>query len=102
MIQAVGWGSSVILLITLILQIRKQWKTETNEGVSKGLFAGQTAASLGFLIYSFITGELVFAFTNLLLTVSNAVGVYIYLKNQSSVKGKAARQRSNKDICDES
>jgi len=35
MIQAVGWGSSVILLITLILQIRKQWKTETNEGVSK-------------------------------------------------------------------
>ena len=70
--------------------------------VSKGLFAGQTAASLGFLIYSFITGELVFAFTNLLLTVSNAVGVYIYLRNQLSVKGKAARQRSNKDICDES
>jgi len=86
MIQAVGCGSSVILLITLIVQIRKQWKTETNEGVSKVLFAGQTAASLGFLVYSFLTGEFVFAFTNLLLTVSNAAGVYIYLRNQRPQK----------------
>ena len=88
MIQVVGWGSSVILLITLIVQIRKQWKAETNEGVSKVLFAGQTAASLGFLVYSLLTGELVFAFTNLLLTISNAAGVYIYLRNQRSEKLK--------------
>jgi len=53
-------------------------------------------------LWNIITGELVFAFTNLLLTVSNAMGVYIYLRNQQSEKGKTVMPRSNKDICDES
>jgi MtN3 and saliva related transmembrane protein len=83
MTEFIGWGSSIILLVTLVVQIRKQWKMETNEGVSKWLFVGQTAASLGFLVYSVLTGEIVFAFTNLLLTISNCFGIYIYLRNRS-------------------
>jgi hypothetical protein len=48
MSELVGWGSSAILLITIIAQVRKQWMVESNEGVSKWLFVGQIAASVGF------------------------------------------------------
>ena len=81
MTELIGWTSSLVLLATIIAQVRKQWRTESNEGVSKWLFAGQIAASLGFTTYSVLTGNTVFIITNATLLLSSLVGFYIYLRN---------------------
>ncbi len=78
MIEIIGWASSGILLLTLITQIHKQWKLGTHKGVSKWLFIGQLAASIGFTAYSIGTGNVVFIVTNSLLLISAVFGIYIY------------------------
>ena len=78
MIEVLGWASSVILLLTLVKQVHKQWREGTSEGVSKWLFTGQLAASLGFLVYSYLVGNWVFVVTNGLLTINNIAGIAIY------------------------
>jgi uncharacterized protein with PQ loop repeat len=78
MIEILGWGSSLILLMTLVKQVYKQWKDRTSEGISKWLFIGQLAASVGFTIYSYTTGNWVFTFTNGVLTINNVIGIYLY------------------------
>ena len=52
MTEAIGWGSSLILLLTIARQIHKQWRDRTSAGVSVWLFVGQLAASGGFIAYS--------------------------------------------------
>ncbi len=78
MIEILGWASSIILLLTLVKQVYKQWSSGTSEGVSKWLFIGQLFASCGFLVYSYMIGNWVFVVTNGLLTVNNIVGIVIY------------------------
>jgi uncharacterized protein with PQ loop repeat len=78
MIELLGWASSIILLLTLVKQVHKQWNEGTSEGVSKWLFTGQLAASLGFLVYSYLVGNWVFVVTNGLLTINNIAGIAIY------------------------
>ena len=80
MIEIVGWASSLILLATLIKQVYKQWKDGTSEGISKWLFVGQLAASVGFTVYSVITESWVFAFTNAALTINNIIGIWLYFR----------------------
>lgn len=83
MTEVIGWVSSLILLATIITQVHKQWKTESNEGVSKWLFVGQITASVGFTVYSILTGNYVFIATNSMLLLSSMTGVYIYVRNGS-------------------
>lgn len=78
MIEIIGWTSSIVLLATLVKQVHKQWKERTSEGISKWLFTGQLAASVGFTIYSILTGSWVFAVTNGALTVNNLVGIWLF------------------------
>jgi MtN3 and saliva related transmembrane protein len=78
MTELLGWTSSLILLATLIKQVYKQWQEGATEGISKWLFVGQLAASVGFTIYSVLTRNWVFVFTNAALTVNNIIGVFIY------------------------
>jgi MtN3 and saliva related transmembrane protein len=78
MIEIIGWASSVILLLTLVKQVYKQWKEGTAEGVSKWLFVGQLAASIGFTTYSYLVGNWVFMVTNGLLIVNNVIGIVLY------------------------
>ena len=78
--EALGWTSSLILLATLIKQVHKQWKSKTSEGISKWLFVGQLAASVGFTIYSYSTGNWVFIVTNGILTINNVIGIYLYYR----------------------
>jgi MtN3 and saliva related transmembrane protein len=80
MIEIIGWISSFILLLTLIRQVKKQWEEKNSEGVSKWLFIGQLVASSGFTVYSFLVSNWVFTFTNLLLTINNIIGIYIYFR----------------------
>ena len=82
MTNAIGWASSFILLITVIIQIRRQWQTGSNKGVSKWLFIGQLTASVGFLIFSILTKNLVFTITNAMLTLGNLGGIVIFFKNR--------------------
>ena len=88
MTELIGWASSLILLATLIKQVYKQWADGTSEGISKWLFVGQLAASVGFVIYSYLVGSWVFMATNALLTVNNVIGIclYFHFKNRQSPK----------------
>ena len=78
MIEIIGWASSVILLLTLVKQVYKQWKDGTSEGISKWLFIGQLFASVGFTAYSYLVSNWVFTVTNGLLTINNVIGIVLY------------------------
>ena len=71
--DAIGWAASAILLATLVRQIAKQYR-EGGEGVSNWLFAGQSLASLGFVVYSALLGNWVFIVTNSLILLTAVVG----------------------------
>jgi MtN3 and saliva related transmembrane protein len=76
--EIIGWASSIILLLTLIKQVYKQWKDGETDGISSWLFAGQLLASIGFAIYSYLVGNWVFTITNALLTINNIIGISLY------------------------
>jgi uncharacterized protein with PQ loop repeat len=80
--DSIGWASSVILLLTVAKQVHKQWVTEESEGVSGWLFIGQTAASVGFAIYSWLLQNWVFVVTNTLMLVNAFVGLAILRRNR--------------------
>jgi len=79
----IGWASSVVLLLTIFRQVKKQWDAGRSEGVSHWLFIGQMSASTGFIIYSWMLQNWVFVVTNALLLVSAAVGQVIYMHNKA-------------------
>lgn len=89
----VGWASAALLLATIVQQVYTQWKSGSTEGVSKWLFAGQTLASLGFAIYSGMTGNMVFLVVNVALLVSALVGQAIYWRNRRRTKAKGVSPR---------
>lgn len=75
MTEAIGWASSVILLVTIVRQVAKQYRDRSSEGVSKWLFIGQLTASVGFTAYSYLIGKRVFVVTNALMGISALAGV---------------------------
>ena len=64
MTEVLGWISSAILVLTISTQVYRQWQAGTSKGVSRWLFIGQCAASLGFLVYSWLIDSWVFVVTN--------------------------------------
>ena len=81
--ELVGWVSSFILVLTIGKQIYKQWQEGSSENVSKWLFIGQMAASLGFLVYSWLVSNWVFVVTNAIMLVNGLVGLGIVLHHRS-------------------
>jgi uncharacterized protein with PQ loop repeat len=81
-IDAIGWASSAILLVTLLKQVHKQWREGASEGVSRWLFVGQLAASAGSTAYSALVANWVFVVTNGLLVVNALAGQVIVLRNR--------------------
>ena len=79
MVDLIGWASSLVLLLTIGKQIHKQWRARSSEGVSKWLFVGQSTASLGFTVYSWLVDNWVFVVTNALLLVAGVVGFLMTL-----------------------
>ena len=75
--QALGWMSSLILVLTVAKQVHKQWQEGSSRGVSKWLFIGQIAASAGFTAYSYLIHQWVFVFTNSLMLVNGVLGLVI-------------------------
>lgn len=87
MTEAIGWLSSFILLLTIGKQIYKQWQAGVSEGVSKWLFIGQTAASFGFSVYSWLLQNWVFVVTNVLMLLSALIGFGITLHQRRRSRG---------------
>jgi MtN3 and saliva related transmembrane protein len=89
-VEAIGWASSVILILTIAKQVYKQWQAGTSEGVSTWLFVGQMAASVGFTIYSLLVRNWVFVVTNALMVINGLVGYGITLRYKRREARKAA------------
>jgi MtN3 and saliva related transmembrane protein len=82
MTEAIGWASSVILILTIAKQVYKQWHDHTSAGVSVWLFLGQLAASAGFTIYSLLVHNWVFAVTNGIMVLNGLVGYAITVRQK--------------------
>jgi MtN3 and saliva related transmembrane protein len=91
--ELVGWASAAMLLATISQQVWTQWKSGATAGVSKWLFVGQTLASLGFAVYSALTGNMVFLVVNCALLVSAIAGELIYLRNRRRKRREEASSR---------
>jgi MtN3 and saliva related transmembrane protein len=74
----VGWAASAILLATLVRQVVKQARSSDAAGVSKWLFAGQSAASIGFIAYSVMLGNWVFIVTNSCILATAVAGQWLH------------------------
>ncbi len=90
MIELIGWCSSIVLLTTIVSQIVKQYREGSGQGVSRWLFVGQTAASLGFTLYSALLHNWVFTLTNGALLVSAIVGLLVTLHFKRHPRPKQA------------
>lgn len=86
MTEAVGWVSSLILVLTIAKQVYKQWQEGSSEGVSKWLFIGQMAASFGFTVYSWLVGNPVFVVTNAVMLLNGLLGLLIVLHHRRREK----------------
>ena len=73
-----GYAASAILLVTLAVQIHKQWERGSTKGVSRWLFIGQLLASVGFTIHSAVIGSTLFVVVNALLAVSAVIGMVLW------------------------
>lgn len=82
LVQAIGWLSSFILVLTIAKQVWKQWREGSSEGISKWLFLGQMAASAGFTTYSFLVRDWVFVVTNTLMLINGLLGYAILMRNR--------------------
>jgi len=87
--EAIGWASSVILVLTVGKQIYKQWQEGSSENVSQWLFIGQFSASLGFLVYSWLVKNWVFVATNAVMTLSAALGLLIVWYHRKGERSEA-------------
>lgn len=90
-VDAIGWAASVVLLLTVSRQVWKQWQQRSTEGVSHWLFIGQMTASVGFLVYSWMLGNLVFTVSNALLLIAAVTGQALYVRNR---RNEGAGRRS--------
>jgi len=95
--EVIGWLSSCILVATIAKQVYKQWNEGSSEGVSKWLFVGQMAASLGFTVYSWLVDNWVFVVTNSLMLLNGLAGLLIVLRHRRREKrSRATGQRSER------
>jgi MtN3 and saliva related transmembrane protein len=93
--ELIGWTAAAILLATLIRQVYTQWRERSVRGVSRWLFIGQIAASVGFVIYSWQVRNWVFVTVNALILLTAIAGELIYLANsrRSAARGRHATSR---------
>src|SRR5512146_3542879 len=90
MTEALGWLSSLILVVTIAKQVHKQWREGSSRGVSRWLFVGQIAASAGFTAYSWLVRNWVFVVTNGLMLVNALLGLAIVLRHRRRARARGS------------
>jgi MtN3 and saliva related transmembrane protein len=88
--DAIGWAASAVLIVTLLHQVRVQWRERSTEGVSGWLFIGQLTASVGFLGYSGLIGNPVFVVSNGVLVLTALAGQLVYRRNRRIERSAAS------------
>jgi uncharacterized protein with PQ loop repeat len=78
----IGWGATLVLLLTISSQVYQQWRSRSTQGVSHWLFTGQLVASAGFVTYSVLQGDVVFVVSNVFLLLTALLGQVLYLRNR--------------------
>jgi MtN3 and saliva related transmembrane protein len=86
----VGWASTAILLATVGCQTFKQWEQPSTEGVSHWFFVGQSAASMGFVVYSSLLGNAVFVVSNAFLLLIAIAGQILFVRNRHRQRASGA------------
>jgi len=81
--DVIGWLASAALLATLVRQVMTMARDQNAQGVSRWLFIGQCAASVGFIVYSAMVGNLVFVATNVAILITAIVGQCIVARRKS-------------------
>jgi MtN3 and saliva related transmembrane protein len=87
-VEAVGWASAALLLLTLMRQVYKEWRSGSTAGLSKWLFIGQMAASVGFITYSWLLHNWVFIGSNAAILVVAVVGQTLFAHNRRHSKSQ--------------
>jgi MtN3 and saliva related transmembrane protein len=87
----VGWFAATVLLVTIGSQVYKQWRSGSVAGVSPWLFTGQLIASIGFLTYSLLLENWVFAVTNSMISMAALVGKRVDSINRRRTEARSAR-----------
>jgi uncharacterized protein with PQ loop repeat len=82
LVEAIGWLSSSVLLLTISRQVLRQWRSGQSEGVSVWFFIGQVTASTGFVVYSALVKNWVFVVTNAAMLASAIVGAGIVVRHR--------------------
>jgi uncharacterized protein with PQ loop repeat len=80
--ELIGWLSSCVLVLTIAKQVYKQWQEGSSENVSRWLFIGQIAASVGFTVYSWLVRNWVFVVTNGVMILNGVAGLLIVLHHR--------------------
>src|SRR6185369_1020571 len=80
--EVIGWASSVVLILSLVTQTWKQYRSESTRGVSKWLYIGEVVAAGGFVAYSAMLHNVVFVVSNSLGVVTGLCGLLIYARNR--------------------
>jgi MtN3 and saliva related transmembrane protein len=78
-VELIGWLSSLVLVLTIGKQVYKQWQEGSSENVSKWLYVGQIATSVGFTVYSWFVRNWVFVVTNSVMILNGLAGLAIVL-----------------------
>lgn len=92
--DVVGWAASAVLIATLVQQVVKQAADDSARGVSKWLFAGQIAASIGFIAYSAMVDNLVFVLTNTCILLTAIVGQVITSRKKGAGRSATGERKA--------
>jgi MtN3 and saliva related transmembrane protein len=85
-VDAIGWVSTALLLLTLLRQVYTEYKSGSIAGLSKWLFIGQCAASIGFTVYSWLLHNWVFLGSNAAILSVAILGQILYTRNRSAAR----------------
>ena len=89
----IGWAASTVLIATLSRQIYTQWKDKDAKGVSRALFVGQIAASVGFIAYSWMLRNWVFIVTNTIILITAVIGQVVITRKRSEATNDSSPSR---------
>lgn len=92
--EVIGWASSLVLLLTLAAQTRKQYRSHTTKGVSRWLYLGELVAAAGFVVYSALLHNVVYTVSNALGVVTALVGLVIFARNRRAERRASSSSRA--------